>query len=575
MPLSNSNHPLAKENPDKAVWYFLLCWTILNAIQAYTLEIHADEAYYWLYSRFLDWGYFDHPPMVAIFIRIGDSIVHSEFGLRLMTVLSSTVSLYVLWLIVKKYAVEAKWFILVVSGIFIFHIYGFTTTPDAPLFLFTVLFYFIYQKYLDDDDIKWALLLAVIIACLLYSKYHGILLVGFTVLSNIKLLKRKSFWIIVTLSVILFIPHILWQINHGYPSVNYHLFEQSSDHYSFSQTYTYFPGQLLMAGPLIGWFLFYKAFATRIRDAFIRGLMVNGIGTFIFFLVSSFKGEVQPQWTLIAFAPLAMLCLIRFKQADNWRVWFGRLAVMNMVFIVVVRVLLITGSPLIKKIGQVKSQYGFKQWAYDIKQKAGDNYVIFNDGFQNASKYDFYNNTTKGFAYDERYYRLTQFDIWPIEEGLQNKKAYWLCKYPIRNVTTDTLNTTGGKWYAGWVNNVRTYQKVKVETNFVKLKASPGEKMVFDLDIINPYPYTIYFTNAGYEHKVALEACLFDNGYIIQVQPAGNDFHDLTLKPQENKHYKFNFAAPGQKGKYTLMFSFITDPFLGSKNSRIISLTVE
>jgi len=47
----------------KIIWYFLLGWTILNIIQGYTFELHADEAYYWLYSRFLDWGYFDaiHP----------------------------------------------------------------------------------------------------------------------------------------------------------------------------------------------------------------------------------------------------------------------------------------------------------------------------------------------------------------------------------------------------------------------------------------------------------------------------------------------------------------------------------
>ncbi|MBS1503292.1 MAG: glycosyltransferase family 39 protein, partial [Bacteroidetes bacterium] len=202
---------------NKPILYFLLCWTALNLLQAYVQEIHADEAYYWLYSRFLDWGYFDHPPMVAIFIRIGDSLVHSEFGVRLMTVLSSTLSLYVLWLIVKKYGVQAKWFILVVGGIFIFHLYGFMTTPDAPLFLFTVLFYFVYQKYIGDDKLKWALLLAVIIACLLYSKYHGILLIGFTLLANLKLLGRKSFWLIVVVSVILFIPHILWQVSHGYP----------------------------------------------------------------------------------------------------------------------------------------------------------------------------------------------------------------------------------------------------------------------------------------------------------------------------------------------------------------------
>ncbi|HTE01955.1 MAG TPA: glycosyltransferase family 39 protein, partial [Mucilaginibacter sp.] len=519
--------------------------------------------------------YFDHPPMVALFIRIGDSIVHNEFGLRLMTVLTSSISIYILWLIVKRYAVEAKWFILVVSGIFIFHIYGFTTTPDAPLFLFTVLFYFIYQKYVEDDQLKWALLLAIIIACLLYSKYHGILLVGFTVLSNIKLLTRRSFWVIAVLSVVLYIPHILWQIHHDYPSVNYHLFEQSSDHYEFSQTYTYFPGQLLMAGPLIGWFLFYSAFAAKVKDVFTRALMVNAIGTLAFFLISSIKGEVQPQWTLIAFAPVTMLALIYFKQSGARRVWFARLAVVNIIFIVTIRVLIITASPLIRKIGQVKSLYGFKQWAYDIKKIAGDNYVIIGGGFQNASKYNFYNNTTKGFSYDSRYYRLTQFDIWPMEEGMQRTRAYNIVQRPIKDITTDTLNTTGGTWYGNWIDDVRTYQKVLIATPSYKLKSKPGEVLQLDLSVSNPYPYAINFTNAGYKHQVLLEACLFKDSNIIQVQEAGNEFYHIEVKPGGIGRYSFKFTAPMQKGNYSVLFSLITDPFEGSKNSRIISLTVE
>src|SRR6185312_12781953 len=214
MPATLSNNPSSAKSSDKLIWYFLLGWTILNIVQAITSEIHADEAYYWLYSRYLDWGYFDHPPMVALFIRIGDSIVHSEFGVRIMTVLTSTISLYLLWLIVKRYAAEAKRFVLIVSGVFIFNLYGFMVTPDSPLFLFTVLFYFIYQKYVAEDNFKWALLLALIVAGLLYSKYHGILLVGFTVLSDLSLLKRKTFWLIAVASVILYVPHILWQMNH-------------------------------------------------------------------------------------------------------------------------------------------------------------------------------------------------------------------------------------------------------------------------------------------------------------------------------------------------------------------------
>jgi 4-amino-4-deoxy-L-arabinose transferase-like glycosyltransferase len=139
---------------DKPIWYFLLFWTLLNILQAYTLELHPDEAYYWLYSRFLDWGYYDHPPMVAIFIWLGDALMHNELGLRLVTILASSTSVYLLWLILKRYAIEARWFILVMSGVLIFHIYGFSTTPDVPLFLFTTLFYYIYQKYIDEDKLE-------------------------------------------------------------------------------------------------------------------------------------------------------------------------------------------------------------------------------------------------------------------------------------------------------------------------------------------------------------------------------------------------------------------------------------
>ena len=118
-------------------------------------------------------------------------------------------------------------------------------------------------------------------------------------------------------------------------------------------------------------------------------------------------------------------------------------------------------------------------------------------------------------------------------------------------------------------------QKVKITTVSPTIKAASGQKTMIDLAITNPYPYTINFSNTGYEHQVALEACLFKGTDLIGVQRAGEDFHQLALKPAQSTHYRFIFAAPMQKGKYTMLFSLITDPFAGSKNSRIISLTIE
>jgi len=559
----------------KIILYFLLFWTILNAVQAYTLELQGDEAYYWLYSRYLDWGYFDHPPMVALFIRFGDSIIHNEFGVRMLTVLASSASIYLFWLILKKYAVDAVAFVLVVSGVFIFHIYGFTITPDVPLFFFTVLFYYVYQRYIDRDKWGLAFFLALIIAGLLYSKYNAVLLIVFTLAANIKLVKRWSFWMIVLLAGALYLPHLLWQAQHGYPSINYHLFERSAHTYDFTNTFAYIPGQLFMAGPLIGWFIFYKAFTTKIEDAFIRCLMVNCLGTFVFFFISSIKGEVQPHWTFILFAPLVMLTLIGFKQKGGSPKWLLPLALVNLSLILAVRIIVICGFGFAKTYGHLKSYYGFKEWAHAVKHRAGNNYVVMSDGFQNPSKYDFYTNSLKCFAYDARYYRRTQFDIWPMEDSIQHKRVYYLTWYPIKGLSTDSLKVAAGTWYSAWVDDARTYQKVAFESPSYKIAASPGQKIGFDLTVTNPYPYPISFSDSGYQHPVVLEACLFKGDIALNTQGADKSFNRINLKPGQSAHYTFTLIAPHEKGNFDLYFSLRTEPFPGSKNSRIISLTVK
>lgn len=558
----------------KIIFWLLLGWTMLNIIQASTLELQADEAYYWLYSRYLAWGYFDHPPMVALFIRIGDSIMHNELCLRLLTVLSSTLSIYILWLTLKKYAVDALGFALVVSGIFIFHIYGFTATPDAPLFLFTTLFYYLYQRYLEKENIWLTVGLALVVAALFYSKYNAVLVVGFTVLANLRLLRRGSFWLIAALAALLFLPHVLWQIHNGYPSINYHLFERTTGKYNFINSLSYFPDLLLMAGPLIGWFLFYRAFTVKIKDPFIRCLLVNCIGTLVFFFISSMKDEVQPQWTYVLFAPLVMLVMIGFKQHGRWPRWLLPLAAINTGIIIVVRVIIILGLGFARTYGHLKSYYGFKDWAHAVHQRAGNAYVVMTEGFQNPSKYNYYTNSLKCFDYDTRYYRRTQFELWPMEDSMQHKRVYFLPDHYIKGVAEDTLKVPAGTWYGGWVNDVRTYQKVVITPSRLQATAKPGQQVQFDLKISNPYSFPISFTDSGYTHKVFLEACFFKGPDLVVTRAAGNDFHRLWIPPHHMASYSFTLRAPEASGNYEMLFSLRTDPFPGSKNSKIIKFAV-
>ena len=554
---------------------FLIIWTVINSIQAGFMELHPDEAYYWIYSRFLDWGYFDHPPMVAIFIKAGDALFQSKFGLRFLTIISNTLSVYFLWEILKKYSQDVKLFILLFSSILIFHIYGFITTPDSPLFFFSILFFYVYQRYAEEDKTKWAILLSLVIAGMFYSKYHGVLLVFFTVLSNLKLFKRPSFYLIILFAAILFAPHVYWQIHNGYPSVYYHLIDRSAKPYRFEYTSDYLLGQLLIAGPLVGWFLYRASVLVKSNDIFMRAVKFNFYGIFLFFLFSTFKGRVEPHWTLIAFPPLFILSFVYLSQKAGSFRWFYKLALFNVALILLARLVLIVPFPGIKDLKQVAYYYGGEEWAKQMKIIAGDNPVIIMGGFQEASRYDFYNRTLSGFAYDSRYYRKTQFDIWPLEDSIRNKKVYFASlESHGKGVSEDTLITPKGIFYTRWVDRVRTYQKVEISTQ-------PGEDFwkaaglrKLKLKIHNPYNQSISFANANQQWKCFLEYGFMENGSLKDFKPVISDFNKLVIPAKESVEISAIIRAPMQAGKYKLIFSIRTEPFPGSRNSNMISVII-
>jgi hypothetical protein len=238
---------------------------------------------------------------------------------------------------------------------------------------------------------------------------------------------------------------------------------------------------------------------------------------------------------------------------------------------VIIRLTLIAGIP----VGRLQSQFGFKDWAHTVKKIAGNHYVVMTEGFQNPSKYDYYNNTLKGFDYDARDYRSTQFDIWPIEDSIQHQRVLYMSGYKLPGLL-DSIKVSAGTWYYAWVNDFRTYQQVTIDNGIYKMSLPAGQQKIFALTITNPYSYTVNFSNTGWQHKVYMEACFFDKTGHMEVQMADSTtFNKIILKPGQSVHYSFPIVSPKQKGRYDLLFSIRTDPFKGSKNSRIVKFTAE
>jgi hypothetical protein len=164
--------------------------------------------------------------------------------------------------------------------------------------------------------------------------------------------------------------------------------------------------------------------------------------------------------------------------------------------------------PVVTRIGQIKSYYGYKEWAKAVHQKAGNAYVILTMVFKTRPSIITIPIALKGFSYDSRYYRRTQFDIWPMEEQMQHQRVYHLID-SLKPIVTDSIHTKAGTWYSYWINDVRTYQKMQIGVPYTSLKLLQGEKRAIDLTITNPYPYTVNFSNKAIQNEVLLGACFF------------------------------------------------------------------
>lgn len=131
---------------------FYVIWFLGAVSQAYFTQISPDEAYYWMYSNNLAWGYFDHPPVIAGLIKVGYSIFGNELGVRLLPAILSTLTIFFIERIVQPKNV--KIFFLLIYSIGILHFMSFTAIPDSPLLFSLSIFLLLYKNFLKPQTSK-------------------------------------------------------------------------------------------------------------------------------------------------------------------------------------------------------------------------------------------------------------------------------------------------------------------------------------------------------------------------------------------------------------------------------------
>jgi hypothetical protein len=447
--------------PQLAVRYhkhlFYGTWLLLNLVQSAATGLLDDEAYYWVYSKFPAWGYFDHPPMVAWLIKAGYSIFPNEFGVRVLFAVMSACSV---WLIQKL--LQEKDYLLyytIMLSLGLLQIGGIIAIPDTPLLFFTVLFFLMYKKLVENPGVARAVLFGVTMALLLYSKYHGALVIFFTLLSNPKLFLRPYVYIAGITGLLLFAPHFYWQYINGWPSLQFHLLERNAPEYRFGYTLNYLVSQIPLVG-LAAPILWWAAFSKKPTDRYQRSLKFTMVGIYVFFLFFTFKGRVEANWTVPAFVPIIVLSHQFLLNKFNARKWLSRLAIITIALVFCVR--LYTMIDFFPGAQFKGDEYLRNQaWAAAIKQKANGLPVFFTDSYQRAAKYWFYCGEPT-FSLNTVDYRRNNYNFWPLEESFMNKKAYAVYQGKKQDYYHDSIYTAKGIFLGREIERYFSFSRIRI-----------------------------------------------------------------------------------------------------------------
>ena len=208
-------------------WWLVLCSVLLRLIYCSQIELLPEETYYWNYSRHLDLGYLDHPPMVAWLIRAGTAICgDTELGVRLGALFCGGIAATFIYRLTRNLFDEASALValVIMQALPFFFVSGILMTPDAPLTAaWAALLYFLERALLAGRTRAWWWA-GISLGLGMLSKYTIVMVVPAAFIFMVwdaQARRWLTHWLPYTalaLAALIFSPVIYWNATHEWAS---------------------------------------------------------------------------------------------------------------------------------------------------------------------------------------------------------------------------------------------------------------------------------------------------------------------------------------------------------------------
>jgi len=537
-------------------------WFALNLVSASFTLLYSDESYYKLFSQQLSFGYFDHPPMIALFIRIGTLLTNSEIGIRLVSVMAVTSALYFIYRLsgVKNPVL----FMSAIFSVFGLNLLGFMALPDAPLLLFTVLFFAAYRRFLIKEDIKNTFLLSIVMAALMYSKYHGILVILFTIFSNLKLLKSGKFWAAAFFGILLFTPHLAWQVKNNFITLSYHLFERSASHYALSVTLEYIFGQILYYGPFTAVFMYLALVKYKVDNLFDKALVWNVCGIISFFLISTLRGRVEVNWTLPVLVPLLIIFMKYSNNRPFFRRWFYFFITPVIILIILFRIQMI--YPVLKiNISRIDNIRNEKKFVQEVVSKSHGLPIITNS-YQDAGIISYYSGSFVPSINLNG--RNNQFNIWHSDDSLRFRKVVFINDY--LNDGINIGNSSYKDYKVTILDSLPVMNDIVIKVVPPKTGIRINEEFNIKVQLATGKPSANYKDSGKYHTRLQSEIYYKDSLIKKEVCPVPVDI----LLEKYRGQYSLTFFPQAERGTFKMIIALKTSVLGTWSTWKVIGLTV-
>ncbi len=338
---------LPERRYESAIVVTILVLVGVRLLCAAATPLSFDESLYWLWSKHIAGGYYDHPPVNPILIRLGTTLFgNTEFGVRVFGVLLALPASWAVWRSgailfndERVGATAALYFNLTL----VMAVGSVIATPDNAVVIATAFLLLTLAKLYETGRGAWWLAVGVAFGIGMLSKYTTIFF-AVSILAWLLLVPELRKWLFTpwpwlsgAIALVVFSPTLIWNAQHHWASVLYQYNRLVVYEWSLRYLGEFFATQIGMATPFV-FILGSMGLVGLMRGeggSYGARVLINAMvwPILIYFVWHTFHGRVEGNWPepiYVAFVIAAAVAVERIQWNGAWAsvaYWSQRLAV--------------------------------------------------------------------------------------------------------------------------------------------------------------------------------------------------------------------------------------------------------